>query len=141
MNEPNWRNLDLHKGLLREAVPQDRGIVVWLPSAAVNGVRRWERVSTCRLRRISGAKVGRNRCRNSCVAGSENGGEGAGHAESGTGSPGPAEACQGGSGPLGKSQIRSSFIYPGKGTWPLAILGLRLVPRLDAAARPYGPTR
>src|SRR5262249_8844657 len=46
MNEPNWRNLDLHKGLLREAVPQDRGIVVWLPSAAVNGVGGWRRVSS-----------------------------------------------------------------------------------------------
>jgi tetratricopeptide (TPR) repeat protein len=44
MKLPDWRNVNLDAGVLREATPDPGRIVLWLPGGCHGGVRLWERI-------------------------------------------------------------------------------------------------
>src|SRR5262249_24365711 len=46
MKKPDWRNLNLDEGVLREPLPDDQRVVLWLPGGLYGGYRHWERVGT-----------------------------------------------------------------------------------------------
>jgi tetratricopeptide (TPR) repeat protein len=46
MKTPNWLQLSVDEGILKESVPEGDRIVFWLPVAGSNGGRQWERVSS-----------------------------------------------------------------------------------------------
>jgi len=46
MREPDWRNLALGEGILRESISEADRIVLWLPENGEQGLRYWERIST-----------------------------------------------------------------------------------------------
>jgi tetratricopeptide (TPR) repeat protein len=44
MHNPDWRNLNLDPGILREPTPDASRLLVWLPGKLEGGFRQWERV-------------------------------------------------------------------------------------------------
>src|SRR5262249_8187615 len=46
MSSADLHNLTLEPGVLREWAPEDRRLLLWLPTNSDGGVRRWERIAT-----------------------------------------------------------------------------------------------
>lgn len=49
---PDWRNLDLNNGVLRERIADDNRLVLWLPGNRDGGVQHWERIGA-----VAGAEI------------------------------------------------------------------------------------
>jgi len=52
MTRPDWRNLVLEQGILREPDPNRARVILWLPGERAGGVQHWERISN-----VPGAEI------------------------------------------------------------------------------------